>query len=100
MKFNKTKKVKEKENAQRLQNYYDNKEHILAQQRIKYHSNTQSSREKEIDRRKNDVKNLTDRYVKQVITRYSNLTFDDIFDELVIGKRQEIQLKRILKEGK
>ena len=98
MKFNKPKKVKLKENAQRLQNYYDNKERILAQQKLKYHSNIQSSREKEVDRRKNDIKNLTDRYVKQIITRHSDLTFNDIFDELVVAKRQEIQMKRLLKE--
>ena len=99
MKFNKSKKVKSKENAQRLQNYYDNKEHILAQQKLKYHSNIQSSREKEVTRRKDDINNLTDRYVKQVITRYSDLTFNDIYDELVVAKRQEIQMKRLIKEA-
>ena len=98
MKFNKSKKVKSKENAQRLQNYYDNKERILAQQKTKYHNNIQSSREKEVARRKDDIKNLTDRYVKQIITRYSDLTFDDIYDELVVAKRQEIQMKRLIKE--
>ena len=46
MKFNKPKKVKNKENAQRLQNYYDNKERILAQQKEKYHSNIVLSRER------------------------------------------------------
>ena len=100
MKFNTPKKVRIKENTQRLQNYYDNKERILAQQKLKYHSNIQSFREKEINRRKDDVNHLTDRYVKQVITRYSDLTFDDICNELVIAKRQEIKMKRLIKEMK
>ena len=98
MKFNKPKKVKNKENAQRIAHYHANKDRILKKQKETYQKNILIKRKQEKERRKDDVYDLTDRYVKQVITRHSLLTFNDIFDELVQGKRQEIQVKRLLKE--
>ena len=42
--------------------------------------------------------NITDSYIKKLLTSRSNLRFEDIPQELVEAKRQYVKIKRITKE--
>jgi hypothetical protein len=50
-------------------------------------------------RKKLETKNLDDLYIKKLIRRDTNLKNKDIPDWLIIIKRQQVELERIIRKG-
>ena len=80
--------------------YYKNRKKVIAKN-LQY-KNTDKGRANQRRYRKNryenDTNNLTDYYVKHIISNKSNLSHSDITNEMIETKRLIIKIKRELKK--
>ena len=84
---------KEKEKERKKKYYEANKEKLLEQRKKHRKENIEKYREYQ----KEGIKDLSDNYVKGLLTDRTNLTYKDIPQELIEAKRELIKINRFIK---